>query len=409
MRRTRSFAGMSSLPIAKLRSWWWHRQGLDGSLRDATPAAVLERCGWARSVGGAGPYLALFARGGVTRAAADAAVAALAIHELPAARGCTYVVPARDYAIALLAGQAAGDPDLRQAEKLGVKADEVDALCAAVLKAVAKAPLEPEAIRSAVGPLARSLGEAGKKKGLSTTLPLALGRLQAQGSIRRVPVDGRLDQQRYAYVAWPKGPLAKGKHDVATALVEMARMFFASVGPATQGEFAWFAGLGKKATQEVVAPLELVAAAPGSDRLLLPADADAWQAHQPAKKAQYGLVSALDPIAANRRELVSLLEPDAAAVVATLGETGAGNGSLVDLPCHAILDRGRLVGLWEFDPERGEVVWVSFVGKDKALLAAVAATQEYVRDQLGDARSFSLDSPKSRAPRLAALRRLAER
>jgi hypothetical protein len=43
--------------------------------------------------------------------------------------------------------------------------------------------------------------------------------------------------------------------------------------------------------------------------------------------------------------------------------------------------------------------------KDKAVAAAVARTGAYVRDQLGDARSFSLDSPKSRAPRIAALRK----
>jgi hypothetical protein len=79
---------------AKLRGWWWHRQGLDGSLRGKPPATVLERSGWARSVGGVGPYLTLFARAGTSREAADAAVARLDIHELPAARGCTYVLPA---------------------------------------------------------------------------------------------------------------------------------------------------------------------------------------------------------------------------------------------------------------------------------------------------------------------------
>lgn len=47
---------------------------------------------------------------------------------------------------------------------------------------------------------ARNLGEAGKKKGVITTLPVALGILQAHGEIRRVPVNGRLDQQRYGYV-----------------------------------------------------------------------------------------------------------------------------------------------------------------------------------------------------------------
>jgi hypothetical protein len=43
--------------------------------------------------------------------------------------------------------------------------------------------------------------------------------------------------------------------------------------------------------------------------------------------------------------------------------------------------------------------------KDKALAALVERTEAFVRDDLGDARSFSLDSPKSRTPRLDALRK----
>lgn len=84
---------------------------------------------------------------------------------------------------------------------------------------------------------------------------------------------------------------------------------------------------------------------------------------------------------------------------------------LKDLPSHAILDRGRLVGLWEFDPQCGEIVWTAWAPSagaaknDKALLEAVSRTQAFIRKDLGDARSFSLDSPKSRAPRIAAIRR----
>ena len=75
--------------------------------------------------------------------------------------------------------------------------------------------------------------------------------------------------------------------------------------------------------------------------------------------------------------------------------------SLVDLSAHAILDRGRLIGYWEFDPDAGESVAALFAGKkDKQLLAVIDATQAYIRDQLGDARAFSLDSPKSRKPKL---------
>jgi hypothetical protein len=92
----------------KIRAWWAHKQGLDGSLAGMLPALVLERTGWARSVGGAGPYLTLWGRASVSREAADSAVAALDIHELPAARGCTYVVPSADFALALKSGRASG-------------------------------------------------------------------------------------------------------------------------------------------------------------------------------------------------------------------------------------------------------------------------------------------------------------
>ncbi|MEO6446363.1 MAG: crosslink repair DNA glycosylase YcaQ family protein [Gemmatimonadaceae bacterium] len=168
---------------AKLRAWWAHRQGLDGSLRGATPAEVLSRSGWARSVGGAGPYLTLFARARTSRADADAAVASASIHELPAARGCTYVLPAADFALALAVGDASGDGDMKQALKLGVTENEIDVLCDAVLKALRTGVLAPDEIRDATGSASRSLGEEGKKKGIGTTLPLALGRLQARGDI----------------------------------------------------------------------------------------------------------------------------------------------------------------------------------------------------------------------------------
>lgn len=43
--------------------------------------------------------------------------------------------------------------------------------------------------------------------------------------------------------------------------------------------------------------------------------------------------------------------------------------------------------------------------RDKALDRAIAETESLVRDDLGDARAFSLDSPESRAPRIEALRK----
>src|SRR5262249_9592759 len=143
---------------ALIRAWWWARQGLDGSLKGATPAQVLERSGWARSVGGVGPYLTFFSRARLSRATVDLALADVEIHELPAARGCTYVVPKSDYALALTVGQTFSEKALAPALKLGVTTKELDKLCAAVARAVEAGPLEVEQIREAVGGAARSLG-----------------------------------------------------------------------------------------------------------------------------------------------------------------------------------------------------------------------------------------------------------
>jgi len=389
---------------SRIRAWWSHRQGLDGSLQGKPAAQVLERSGWARSVAGVGPYLTLYARGGVSREAADAAVAALEIHELPAARGCTYVVPASDFALALRVGQQFGGNDLKVAYKLGVTDEEIEKLSDAVLAALARGPLEPEQIREATGRAARSLGEEGKKKGITTTLPIALGKLQNLGKIRRVPVNGRLDQQKYRYTLWKPNPLASLRLSTDEAYTELARRFFRWIGPATLGEFQWFSGLGVKAGKAAVDPLGLVPLENGSERLMFADDRDQLRSFRAPTKPQYQLVSSLDAISTLRRDVKTLLDPKDWNRQVFVDKKAMAAGGLTDLPNHAILDRGRLVGLWEYDTEAQSIAWSSFGISDQALAAAVKETEGYIRDQVGDARSFSLDSPKSRVARIAALR-----
>lgn len=392
---------------ARLRAWWWRLQGLDGSLEGSSPAAVLERAGWARSVGGATPYLSIYARSRTARADIDRAAAALEIHELPAARNCTYVVPAADFALALKVGQAFTEGDMNVGRKLGVTDREVDKLCAAVVGALGDEPASPDQIREAVGGAARSLGEAGKKKGLTTTLPLAFGKLQAWGEIRRVPANGRFDQQRYGYVRWSPNPLAGFRLSAEEAYTELARRYFAWIGPATVAEFQWFSGLGAKAAKAAIEPLGLAPLEQGSNLLMHPADREKLEALKVPKEPQYALIASLDSLVLLRRDLNGLLDPAdlAQSVAAEKGQ--AALGGLADLPSHAIVDRGRIVGLWEYDTEAGEIAWTAFIPRSGALTEAVKAIKIFVRDDLGDARSFSLDSPKSRAPRVAALRAAA--
>jgi len=361
----------------KLFAWWSHRQGLDGGLAGQKATAVLERVGWARSVGGAAPYLTLFSRAGIRREEVDADVAKAVIHELPCARGCTYVVPAADYALALAAGQPFADDELKVARKLGVTDAEIAKLRTAVLKALSDGPLEMDALRTKVGSAARNLGAEGVKKGIATTLPVAVGLLQSTGDIRRLPVNGRLDQQRYRYTIWQPNPLAKWKKDKDEAFTELARNYFSWIGPAKAADFQEFAGLGVKAAKAALEPLKLVSVA--EDLLLLPDDEAEFRKFKAPAQPQYVLISSIDTI---------LLKHE--------GLEGRN---------HKILDRGQVIGEWAFDPQAGTIAWAASVKKSAGLEEAVAKMEAYIREDLGDARSFSLDSPKSRIPRIEALRK----
>ena len=368
----------SAASPTKLRAWRWRKQVLDGSLTGQTAAEVLTRTGWARSIGGAAPYLTLFARARLRRTEIDAALASVAIHELPAVRGCTYVVPAADYSLALAAGVPFADDELKVARKLGVTDKEIAKLRMAVTKALADGPLDPEALRTKVGNAARSLGADGAKKGLTTTLPVALGLLQSAGEIRRIPVNCRIDQQRYRYAAW--------KCAVEGSFTDLARRYFRWIGPVPLSDFQTFSGLGMKAAKAAIEPLQLIDIGDGA--LLLPEEHEAFLKFQSPRHPQYALVSSLDGIGS----LGPGLEGDEAS----------------DLPGHAILDRGQLIGRWEFDTATGTIAWALFgASVDKVLEKGVRIMEAFVRDDLGDARSFSLDSPKSRAPRIEALRKAA--
>jgi hypothetical protein len=247
-----------------------------------------------------------------------------------------------------------------------------------VRKALAAGPLDPDALRKKLGDAVRNLGPEGVKKGLTTTLPVALGLLQAAGEIRRVPVNGRIDQQRYRYAAWKCIPSGN--------FTDLARRYFSWIGASTVKAFQAFAGLGVKAAKAAVEPLRLVAI--DCELCLLPEDHEAFLKFQPPKRPQYSLVSSIDGVA--------LLPGDF--------EVRDSTGQLTG---HAIYDRGRLIGRWAFDTETGTIAWASFAPRDKALEKAVKEMEAFVREDLGDARSFSLDSPKSRAPRIEALRAYA--
>ncbi|WP_226760942.1 DNA glycosylase AlkZ-like family protein [Arthrobacter sp. SO3] len=388
-----------TLTRERLCAWAWHKQGLDGSLAGCTAEQVFARAGWARSVGGANPYLTLFARAGIRRAQVDADVGARRILELPTARGCTYVLGRDDFAWALRLGRDAAEAAVKVVGRLGVDRGEITLLEEQVLHTLADAavPMDPRQLKEELGESVRNLGEEGKKKGATTTLPTALGILQSQGRIRRVPANGRLDQQRYAYELWdlPPSPL-----DDDEARTELVRRYLGWTGGATFKQLQWFTAFTvaqSRASLAAAGAVE-VPTASGETLWMLPDDVEQLVAFQEPAREQIQLLAGTDSLA--------LLRRNAADMLAEEDQHTKALGSLAlqaDLPDHPIFDRGRIIGLWQYDPGREQIVpWV-FHAATPAVTRRIAEVEEWIREDLGDFRAFGPDSPATRQIRIDGL------
>jgi hypothetical protein len=186
-------------------------------------------------------------------------------------------------------------------------------------------------------------------------------------------------------------------------LVDFARQYFRWIGPATRASYQGISGQGVKASESTLSELDLVAIEEGSDFMILREELEAFNSFAAPKDPQYALVSCLDGISHLQWTFKNLVE-EADKERRVFGPKGlVPLGGLSDLESHAIYDRGRLIGLWEFDSFRNEIAWTSFIERTSELEQAIAKMEEFGR-QLGDIRSFSLDSPESRKPRVEALR-----
>ncbi len=361
---------------------------------DAKPhtgvAECLAQTGWARTVGGSNPYLHIWARTGHTREDVDAAVARGEVMELPSARGCNYLVPAAHAGLALAVGRGFRDAAQNRTakNKLGVSDDDIQRYCDDVLEALAGGPMTPAAMKDALGDRVVNFGEAGKKVGITTSLALALNPLRSQGRVRNVPTNGRLDNERYEYVLCADAPAAPVNADA-----EFARLYWEWNDAATLDEFQWFSGFGAGRAKQAVAGLDLVECE-GGLRL-------ASRAEENPSAAITRAVGHIDNLFHLRRTLTEHLSPTAAMHPAW---SALPPGMLGNLPGQGWVREGMLIGVWDFDVERGEVVSLFFEGAPADFEAERDRLQAFVKDQLGEVRCHSLDGLKNQQKRIAAMR-----
>jgi hypothetical protein len=397
-------------------------------------AAVLERTGFVRTLGGVEAYLALFARlPGLRSEDVHAAVTTRAAQVVPAVRGCMYLVAARHVPLCLrVADRLSRARDEREHVKAAIRPGELADVGRAVIDLLrSRGPLTTDALRRTLPEgTVRSLGEAGKKIGLSSTLPPALRRLEFDGLIEREVDGGRLDSERYTWREANQARQARGGRerregrpradevpdDWDQQLAAVAAIYFRAAGIGSIAELAAWAGVSRRDASTAAARLPLIpveiegrqgsfAMWEGHRKLLESAD---------AAREIVALLPFEDNLAAYQGGPAALVDPSLHGTVVpgfeadkpvTLGESRHVWG-------RSLVAEGRLAGLWDYDPDRKTVDLALFRPVARATRARLDdeahAVSRFLADDIGHGRSYSLDTDDELRRRSAAMRSFAK-
>ncbi|MCA9714726.1 MAG: winged helix DNA-binding domain-containing protein, partial [Myxococcales bacterium] len=420
---TRAAKATLRIPLEQARALWCRKQGLTrpASSGGLDHAALLESHGCLRTLGGVDVYFAIRARApGATRASIDAACEAGAIRVTPAARGCIYLAPARhvaDYmALAAALQRPRTDRDLARA---GATRDEVDVLAATALEVITRrgAPLTTAELRAALPASAlRSLGDAGKRVGLSSLLPVALRELEFTGRIERALAGGRLDTERYLWRPAARAVGALDVGDLALPLAAIAHRCLEWFAPITVKQLATWIGVSQRDIKAALAGMQVLPVTiegHADEAWLLARDLDELVELREAPPREYLFLPFADTLLAIHDGPAVHVDPAHHGVrVKTWGGRGKEEplGAVNHLGHRPLLLGDRMVGLWEYSPRTQTVVARLFDGAPPRGTKAALATgcqqlAAFIRDELEHARSFSLDTDErvqARADELSA-------
>jgi len=381
-------------------------------------ATVVARSGFVRTLGGCDAYLAVRARQRtLRRAEVDGAVERSELQVVPAARGCMYLVPRADVPLCLrFADQMSRARNERDQERAGIQKGEVEQLAELAFAVLKKqGPLTTDALRKALPEGAvRSLGERGKKVGVSSPLPGALRWLEFAGRIERKPEGGRVDTERYLWRAAQKSPFVGSKlpDEPARLHALLLERFVAHAGLATLADFCAWSGLSQRDARAARAHSSVEPAAiAGSDEeaMTTPAVAEllrmapavaAATAFLPFEDNLVHLYSGPAHLVADEHLSLALPSWNAADKPTTLGAARY-------LSLRGLIADGQLSGFWEYDPDARVAVPRCFRKPSKAAQVQIeelsAAVSTFLSDDIGHGHSFSLDSDDELRKRLQQL------
>jgi hypothetical protein len=405
-----------TLSLERARAHWHRKQGLaeplPGSIEEVVAAT-----GWPRTLGGVDVYLAMRARvPGMKRQQLDEAVEQSRLQVIPAVRGCIYLVPRPEVPLVLrIAEEQHRKRADREYEKAGIAPTELADVGEAVLKALRKGPLSTDALRKALPEgTVRSLGDKGKKVGLSSTLPPALRHLEFEGKVERTLEGGRLDSERYLWRVPAKNSFtgAKVPGEPVERHARIAATFFRQAGPVTLENFTTWAALSQREARAAMEKLPLVPVAVegfASEAWVLEEELAVLREKAPATSS-LSMLSFEDGYLAFHGGPALFTDPaHHARAVPVWGNTkGSTLGDARHMFMRSLFDGDRLVGLWEYDLDAGAVVFGTFdtlaPKRRKAVEVLAKDVAAFLRDDVGHAHSFSLDNDDSVRERAALVK-----
>lgn len=382
--------------------------------------ALLAASGFVRTLGGVDIYLAVRARRpGLTRDQLDQAVEAQEAQVVPAARGCMYLVARPQVGLCLrLANRLSASRDQRDQEKAGILPGEAEKLAELILTTLAaKGSFSTAALRSALpAGSVRSLGDQGKKVGISSPLPAALRRLEFTGAIERAHERRRLDNELYVWRLTRQNPLVANPagDDPLEWIAELGRIFFRAAGLGRPKVFADWLGVAQKDAKSALERLELVpVTVEGESEPFFALPETALEAPVSERVAFLPFEDNLIQLQGCPRLLVDAAHHDLEVTVWGMSQrvTTVKLKDSKHPSLRTFVADNKIAGFWEFDPDQAQVVWASLAPlaapTRERVVAEAQVLSRFLIEELGHAKSFTLDKEDDLRARSAFIRSLA--
>jgi len=388
--------------IQRINSWRMHRQHLDKPFASKNLVDLVKTIGWLYSPGCSTPYLALWSR--VPNFKTDdlnqLVFEEQKLVQVETLRGCTMLVPREQAAVALRIRSRTFTELAKQARQyMPVNDSEMENLKGAIVKVLHSTAKTLEQIQVSVpSTLIRDFSPELKKIGLTNSLSLAVNLLKEEGKILKVQTRKRLDSTEYSYaltanVLPEADPLNLRFEEACTRL---AAQYFKAEAPARVKDFAWWAGINVtdaiKAAGESKPKLVAIPVEGTKDEFLISeAELDEFLAFSPQADA-VNLIPYRDTFLKGQREIVDRFVASEHADK----PFSRWKGKLINDPLATIVRDGRVIGVWEWNEDTGEVEFLLFdTATDKPVEKKVrkraSELAAFIRSNLREIRPHSLD------------------